>query len=182
MARGIVEACGEHSALDAWRQLSERGHSLRPTHMNAFMKKVFWPRDAVQAKDLEMVAKKRVSMTHRKVVLDEVCPERSRAHLRVLGPEKLPTYEAMRAEIWDWLVEELRKAPKQRAAALGQAAGAEEPGANAEWDSETLDFLDMALEDLDRNRVMALVENIEGECYHADAMQEQVRGAARCDF
>ena len=50
VARGIVEACGEHNALDAWKQLAERGCSLRPTHVNALMKKPFWLRDAVQAK------------------------------------------------------------------------------------------------------------------------------------
>ena len=147
---GIVEECGEPNALDAWRQLAERGHSLRPTHVNALMKKAFWPRDAVQAKDQEMAiaqweldiqrwetaAKQRVSMTRRKLVLDEMCPERFRAHLRILVPKKLSAYEAMRAEIANWLAEEFRKAPKQGAAALGQAAGAKELGANAKWDLE----------------------------------------------
>ena len=42
-----------------------------------------------------------------------MCPERLRAHLRLVGPEKLPTYEAMRAEIADWLAEEFRKLMKE---------------------------------------------------------------------
>ena len=53
-ARQIVNACGELNALDAWRQLTERGDSLRPTHINGLMEKALWPRDAVSAKDLEV--------------------------------------------------------------------------------------------------------------------------------
>ena len=53
-AKAIVDACGEHNALDAWRQLAERGFSLRPTHINALMKSALWPRAAVPLKDLEM--------------------------------------------------------------------------------------------------------------------------------
>ena len=52
-ARLVVDACGDHNALDAWRMLAERGHSLRPSHVNTMMKKVLWPRDAVASKDLE---------------------------------------------------------------------------------------------------------------------------------
>ena len=55
----------------------------------------------------------------------------------------------MLAEIADWLAEELRKAPRPRAAAVGQAAGAKEPGANVKWEPDASDFLDMPLEDLD---------------------------------
>ena len=39
LARSLVDACGELNALDAWRLLAERGHSLRPTHVNGLMKK-----------------------------------------------------------------------------------------------------------------------------------------------
>ena len=67
------------------------------------MKKALWPRDAVPAKDLEQAiaswendiqlweaaAQERVSLTHRKLALEEICPERFRTHLRTLGLEKL---------------------------------------------------------------------------------------------
>ena len=43
IARGIVDVCGESNALDAWRQLAERSHYLRPTHVNDLMKKALWP-------------------------------------------------------------------------------------------------------------------------------------------
>ena len=33
-AKAIVDACGEHNALDAWRQLAERGFYMKPTHLN----------------------------------------------------------------------------------------------------------------------------------------------------
>ena len=60
----------------------------------------------------------------------------------------------------DWLAEELGKASRQRAAALGQAAGAEKPGGNADWEPVALDFFGMPLTNLDRNQFIALVKNI----------------------
>ena len=38
-ARAIVDACGELNAFDAWRQLTERRASLRPSHVNGLMRK-----------------------------------------------------------------------------------------------------------------------------------------------
>ena len=105
--------------------------------------------------------------SHRKVALEKMCPERLRAHLRLVGPEKLPTYEAMRAEIADWLAEELRKLAKQRAAVLGPVAEAsqelEATGGDAEWDPEAFKFMNMPLDDLDREQLMALVKNVRGK-------------------
>ena len=46
-ARHVVDACGEHNSLDAWRQLTECAH------MNRLMRKALWPREAVAAKELE---------------------------------------------------------------------------------------------------------------------------------
>ena len=80
----------------------------------------------------ESVSGEKVSPSHRKLALEEMCPERFRAHLRLVGPEKLSTYEAIRAEIADWLADELRKSPKPRAAALGQAAEPEQPAFSVE--------------------------------------------------
>ena len=53
-AKAIVVACGEHNALDAWRQLAERGFSMRPHHIHDLMRLALFPRAAVQAKDLEV--------------------------------------------------------------------------------------------------------------------------------
>ena len=54
IAKGVVIACGEHNALDAWRQMAERGFSMRPIHVHELMKLALFPKTAVQAKDLEM--------------------------------------------------------------------------------------------------------------------------------
>ena len=89
-----------------------------------------------------------------------MCPEKPRAHLRLVGPDKLPTYEASRAEIADRLAKEFRKAPRPRAVAFGQAAEPEQPSAGTEWEPDALDFLEMPLEDLDRNQLMALVKSV----------------------
>ena len=132
-ARHLVDACGELNAIDAWRQVTERGDSLRPTHVNGLMRKALWPRDAVPANELEVAiaqweldvqrwesaSGERLAPSHRKLALEEMCPEKFRAHLRLVGLYKLPTYEAIRAEIAHWLAEEFRKAPRPRAAALG---------------------------------------------------------------
>ena len=66
----------------------------------------------------ESAAKDKVSAGHRKFALDEVCPDRVQAHLNILGPESLPTYDAMRAEIAVWLAEELCNLAKQRVAGI----------------------------------------------------------------
>ena len=53
-AKGIVNACGERNALDAWRQLAERGFSLRPSHVHELIRSAVFPRVAVQPRELEM--------------------------------------------------------------------------------------------------------------------------------
>ena len=53
-AKATVIACGEYNALDAWRQLAERGFSMQPIHVRELMKLALFPNTAVQAKDLEM--------------------------------------------------------------------------------------------------------------------------------
>ena len=97
-ARAIVDGCEELNAFDAGCQLTERGASLRPTHVNRLMRKALWPREAVAAKDLEVAiaqcevdiqrwesaSGERVSPSHRKLALEEICPERFRAHLKLV--------------------------------------------------------------------------------------------------
>ena len=57
-----------------------------------------------------------------------MCSEKLRAHLRLVGTEKLPTYEAIRAEIADWLAKKLRNPAKQGSAAIGLTAEWEDVG------------------------------------------------------
>ena len=51
--RKLVDSCGEARVLDCWRQLADRGDSLRPVHANVLRMKAFSPPKAVPAKDLE---------------------------------------------------------------------------------------------------------------------------------
>ena len=52
-ARKLVDSGGEAWALDCWRQMADRGDSLRPAHANALRTKAFGLPKAVLAKDLE---------------------------------------------------------------------------------------------------------------------------------
>ena len=179
-AKAIVDACGEHNALDAWRQLAEHGFSLRPTHINALMKSALWPRAAVPLKDLEMAiamwetdvhvyeaaTSDKVPLAQRKVNLEEMCPESRRKHLKLLGPEKLASYEAMRAEIAEWVANEVRKPMRPRAAALEQSAHSHGDG-SGEMDFESMDadrlwkvILETASEEMNPNQLSVLVMNL----------------------
>ena len=150
------------------------GIHLTPSHVNGLMKKPLWPRDAVASKDLEQAianwerdvqlweeaSQERVFLAHRKLALEEMCPELFRAHLRILGLEKLQTYEAMRIEIADWLFEELRRLAKQRA---NLCEGLPD-GNNSETDAALLeDFFDTPLENLDHSQLMAIVKNLKSK-------------------
>ena len=57
------------------------------------------------------------------LALEMMCPERFRNHLKIVGREKLKTYEAMRVEIAERLFDELGRPTKQKAAAC-EALGA----------------------------------------------------------
>ena len=52
-ARRIVATCGERNALDAWRQLADRGCSKRPQNVHNLLKKALYPKKDVSNKDLE---------------------------------------------------------------------------------------------------------------------------------
>ena len=93
-ARAMVVACGEHNALDAWRQLAERGFFLRSTHVHDIMKSTALPRAAVQPKELEIAiavlendvhmyeaaSSEKVTVPQRKFNLQEMCPEPFKKH------------------------------------------------------------------------------------------------------
>ena len=89
---------------------------MRPTHIHSLLKAALWLRAVVPAKDLEMAispwqndiqiyetaSSTKISVTH----LEEMCPEPLKKHLRGCSPEKLASYELMRAEISEWAAEE----------------------------------------------------------------------------
>ena len=158
--------------------------------MRALQKTALYPNGnaPVLAKDLEVAiahwegdiqrweaaSGERMLPSQRKLCLEEMCPERLRAHLRLIGPDKLHTYEAMRAEIADWLAEDLRKPTRQRVAALGPATSNTQEWAetedNAEWDLDVYAVPQEELENFDREQrlarseqLMALVKNIKSK-------------------
>ena len=95
-----------------------------------------------------------------------MCPVQLRAHVKHVGPEKLQTYEAIRAEIADWLAEESRKPTpaKHRAAALGPAADTWQEWTEAEddaaWGSEAANISQEELETYDREQLLAHTEQL----------------------
>ena len=146
------------------------------------MKAASFPRPAVAAKELETaialwetdihvdesVSGDWIPMTQRKLNLEEMCPEPVRKRLRDSSPEKVATYELMRAEISEWVAEELRLPARPRAAALEQSEGT---CGDAEWDHayEAMDPDQMQAALLERNentnpnQLSALVTNIKAK-------------------
>ena len=96
LARKLVDSCGETKSFDCWRQMTDRGDSLRPAHANALRTKAFGPPKAVPAKELEAtialwdadVARYEratgevLPPVHYRMGLEDVCPERLRNRLR----------------------------------------------------------------------------------------------------
>ena len=133
-AREIVRHAGTAGALDAWRILADKGHSLRPMHQQALRSKAYAPRTNVPAKDLEMTiirwendvrlfeeacAPEVVSEQNRRMFLENMCPDRLRDHLSAQGPLRFPTGDSLRTEISDWIQKELERSTRNpKAAAL----------------------------------------------------------------
>ena len=98
-------------------------------------------------------------------------------------------YEAMRAEIADWLAEELRKAPRPRAAALGQAADPEQSESvsallsalGAELEPDDQDFLKTPLDDLDQGQLLALVKSVKLKSKKGEGKGKGPRKCYECD-
>ena len=148
-AKTLVEACGDTRALDAWRQLADKGCSFRLAHANVLLKKARFPRTNVAAKELEnaiarweadiQVYEKATSetfpATHRRMSLEDMCPERLRAHLRANGPERYPDYDDLRIAISDWLADEASHANKS-GKTLGAIGGVADETAENDWEYE----------------------------------------------
>ena len=106
----------------------------------------------------------------------EMCPELLKKHLK-MKLDKLTTYEAIKAEIADWVADEVRARPTRlRAAALEQSG----PGCDAmggvgvdlEWDCayDAMDagqlmavFLETPSENMSQNQLNALVKNLKAK-------------------
>ena len=106
-------------------------------HANALRKQAFNPRTSVPAKDLEAsiaeleadieLYEKATGETmpepHRRMSLEDMCPERLCAFLRDQSPERFPTYEDMKLRISDWVADE-----SNRGGAKSKAIGAIDGG------------------------------------------------------
>ena len=118
-AKVVAEACGERKALDAWRQLADRGHSGRPLHVNKLRVKANSPKTLIPAKAREAAIalwKMDVQLythasgdefieTNRRIFFERMCPEKLQDHLDAQGP-RFATYDDVRLEISDWLARE----------------------------------------------------------------------------
>ena len=155
---------------------------MKPTHINELMKLALFPAKAVQAKDLEMAiaswerdvhtyettASEKIPDSHRRFNLMEMCPELLKKHLK-MKLDKLLTYDAIKAEIADWVADEVRaRPPKPRAAALEQSAPTSD-NVDPEWDTayNAMDanqllavFLETPNEDMNQHQLNALVRNL----------------------
>ena len=95
-ARKLVDTCGESKSLNCWRQMSDRGDSVRPAHANVLRTKAFGPPKSVPAKDLEAAIAaweadigryKRATgealpPAHFRMCIEDMCPERLRNRVR----------------------------------------------------------------------------------------------------
>ena len=149
-AREIVRNAGTSGALDAWRILADKGYSQRPIHQSARRAKAYAPRKNVNLKDLEMAimrwetdvrlfeeacAPEVMSEPNKRMMLEDMCPDRLRDHLLDHGPAKFPDWDALRKGISDWTQRELeRGAPTSRLAAVEEAPWSAGEGEESEND------------------------------------------------
>ena len=89
-AKVVAEACGERKALDAWRQLADKGHSGLPLHVNELRVKAYSPKTLVPAKALEAAialwetdvqlcadaSGDEFTEANRRMFLERMCPEK----------------------------------------------------------------------------------------------------------
>ena len=126
-AKTLVEACGDRKSLDAWRQLADKGHSMRAAHVHMLRKKAFFPRTNVATKDLENAIStweadielfeaaaigETMPSQNKKMSLIEMCTEQLKKHLKAMEHIKAVDYEDLKVEIADWIAEnEITKNP-----------------------------------------------------------------------
>ena len=174
MAREVVDSRGEHGALDAWGSLADRAHSLRDENLRHLRQKAYFPKTSVPAKNFESAialweldvrsfqdaSGETIPEGNRRMGLTDMCPEKLQEHLRACGKDRFKSYEHIKCEIVDWLMNEARKGKiGGRAAALGEkeSEGAtEEEAVEVDWD---LDLCAADEENMSRGQLMALVKN-----------------------
>ena len=52
-AKVIAESCGDAEALEAWRQLADKGHSMREHHQHVLRRKAYFPKQVTGLKGVE---------------------------------------------------------------------------------------------------------------------------------
>ena len=77
---------------------------------------------------------------NRKMGLINMCPDKLREYFRAYGKDRFPSYELIKREVVDWLVDEARRGKMTggRAAALGEKEledAAEATGEDVNWDN-----------------------------------------------
>ena len=111
-ARRIVATCGERNALDAWRQLADRGCPMRLQNVHSFLKKAMYHKKDVNNKDLEAsiadwerdleiharaTGEDATTKSTQRMLLLERCSPALRTHLR-MREHLIPDLPAMRQE------------------------------------------------------------------------------------
>ena len=123
MAREIVDSRGQHGALDAWGSLKDRAESIREEHLQHYILKAYNPKTSVAAKNLETAIAaweedvrsfqdatgEKFPEANRKLLLTNMCPEKLREYLRAMERSRVSSYELIKREIVDWLMDEARK-------------------------------------------------------------------------
>ncbi len=51
-AKVIVEACSDARVLDAWRQLADKGNSMRQHHLHVLRRKAYFPKSVASDKNV----------------------------------------------------------------------------------------------------------------------------------
>ena len=168
----IVTQCGKENVLDAWRQLSDQGCSLREKNIHLLLQKAMFPRAEVPDKEIQgaiaewerdieiyrrATGKLGVDEDQHKMLLKRMCSLELQKNLRAREPFT-PDMAALRQEIADYLAETLPRAKGKsgvRFAALGEKeleGAAEEEVAGEDWTDEDL-------QDMSHGQLMALVKN-----------------------
>ena len=169
LAREIVDSRGQHGALDAWGSLKDRAESIREEHLQHYLLKAYNPKTAVAAKNLETTIAaweadvrsyqsatgEKFPEANRKILLVNMCPEKLRDYLRAMERSRVSSYEFIKREIVDWLMDEVRRNKNGgRAAALGEKSIEgiyEEEVIDVDWDAEE--------DNMSHGQLLALVKN-----------------------
>ena len=164
VVKSLVEACGDARSLDAWRQMADKGHSLRQKHQNALRRKAYFPKVIINVKEVEKsvalwetdvelftnASGEKFPDENREMLIVDMCPETLRKHLKEKGSQ-LKNYEDIKIEISDWLADPDNKARVNRAAAI-EAKGDEDIDVDE-------DFWDINVDELGDGELRALVKN-----------------------